>query len=162
MKQRIVKISNIEFTEPIRIKKPVDITQTYIYNGLKQIYPTISDDELIKKSHVGFALAQLLNFYDCVYDVETLTSDDDEYQEAVDEIESYVETAWSMRDAQLASSIELSDEYYNVEHQTTMYMYFDDYIEFGYKPFIRPNDWETAFSQIIYEYMRQYLTIEIS
>lgn len=161
MKQRIVKISNIEFTEPIRIKKPVDITQTNIYKGLKQFSQTISDDELIKRSHIGFVLAQLLNSYDCIYDVETIT-DDDEYQEAVDEIESYVETAWSMRDANLISSIELSDEYYNVEHQTTMYMYFNDWIEFGYKPFIRPTDWDNAFYQVIYEYMRQFLTIEVS
>ena len=160
MKQRIVKISDIKFTRPIKIKKPVDITQTYIYNGLKRF---ISDDELIKKSHTGFALAQLLNFYDCTYDIDTLTPDDDEYQEAVDEIKSYVETAWSMRDANLVSSaqIELSDEYYNVEHQTLLYMYFADWIEFGYKPFIRPCDWETAFHQVIYEYMRQFLTIKI-
>ena len=159
MKQRIVKISNIEFTEPIRIKKPVDITQTNIYKGLKQFSSTISDDELIKRSHIGFVLAQLLNFYDCIYDVETIT-DEDEYQEAVDEIESYVVTAWSMRDVH--AQIELSDEYYNVKHQTLLYMYFDDYIEFGYKPFIRPNDWDNAFYQVIYEYMRQYLTIEVS
>ena len=159
MKQRIVKISNIEFTKSIRIKKPVDIAQTVIYEGLKQVYPTISVDELIKKSHIGFVLAQLHNFYDCIYDVETIT-DDDEYQEAVDEIASYVVTAWSMRDVH--AQIELSDEYYNVKHQTTLYMYFDDYIEFGYKAFIRPNNWDNAFYQVIYEYMRQYLTIEVS
>lgn len=163
MKQRIVKISNIEFTEPIRIKKPVDITQTNIYKGLKQFSSTISDDELIKRSHTGFVLAQLLNFYDCIYDVETIT-DEDEYQEAVDEIESYVVTAWSMRDVDIVQSadIELSDETYDFEYQHTLYMYFDDWIQFGYESYVNPDKWKAAFRQIIYEYMRHFLTIKIS
>ena len=164
MKQQIVQISNIKFTEPIRIKKPVDITQTFIYEDLKRINPAISDDELIKKSHIGFVLAQLLNFYGCTYDVETITPNDVRYQEAADEIATYVETDWLMDDADIVQSadIELSDEYYSIEHQLTLYMYFDDRIQFGYESYMAPSDWEAAFRQIIYEYMRRFLTVEVS
>ena len=164
MKQQIVQISNIRFTEPIRINKPVDITQTYIYKDLKRTNPAISDDKLIKKSHIGFVLAQLHNFYDCTYDVETITPNDVRYQEAADEIASYVETDWWMDDADIVQSadIELSDETYSFEYQHTMYMYFDDWIQFGYESYIAPSDWKAAFRQIIYEYMRHFLTIEIS
>mgnify|MGYP001236000442 FL=1 len=164
MKQQVVKISDIKFTRPIRIKKPVDITQTYIYEDLKRINPAISDDELIKKSHIGFVLAQLHSFYDCTYDVEMIAPDDARYQEAVDEIATYVETDWLIDDADIVTSadIELSDEYYNVEHQTTMHMFFDDWIQFGYESYVAPSNWKAAFHQIIYEYMRRFLTIEIS
>ncbi len=164
MKQQIVKISNIKFTEPIRIKKPVDITQTFIYKDLKRTNPAISDDELIKKSHIGFVLAQLHNFYDCTYDVETITPNDVRYQEAADEIASYVETDWWMDDADIVQSadIELLDKTYDFEYQHTLYMYFDDWIQFGYESYIAPDNWKAAFHQIIYEYMRQFLTIEIS
>ena len=164
MKQQIVKISNIKFTEPIRIKKPVDITQTFIYEDLKRINPAISDDELIKKSHIGFVLAQLHSFYDCTYDVEFIMPNDIRHQEAADEIASYVETDWIMDDADLvqSASIELTDEYYNVKHQTTLYMYFDNWILFGYGAFISPDNWKAAFHQIIYEYMQQFLTVEVS
>ena len=164
MKQQIVQISNIEFTEPIRIKKPVDITQTFIYEDLKRINPAISDDELIKKSHIGFVLAQLHNFYDCTYDIETITPDDARYQEAVDEIATYVETDWFMDDADIVQSadIELSDEYYSVKHQTALYMYLDDWILLGYEAYVSPDNWNAVFHQIIYEYMRQFLTVEVS
>ena len=164
MKQQIVQISNIKFTGPVRIHKPADITQTFIYEDLQRINPAISDDELIKKSHIGFVLAQLHSFYDCTYDVEFIMPNDIRYQEAVDEIASYVETDWIIDDADLvqSASIELSDEYYNVKYQTTLYMYFDDWIQFGYEAFISPDNWDAAFHQIIYEYMRRFLTIEIS
>lgn len=164
MKQQIVQISDIKFSRPIRINKPVDITQTFIYEDLKRINPAISDDELIKKSHIGFVLAQLLNFYDVMYDIEMITPNDARYQEAVDEIATYVETDWLIDDADIEQSagIELTDEYYSVKHQTTLYMYFDDWIQFGYELYVEPSDWEAAFHQIIYEYMRRFLTIEIS
>jgi len=164
MKQQIVQISNIKFTEPIRIKKPVDITQTFIYEDLQRLNPTISDDELIKKSHIGFVLAQLHNFYDCTYDIETITPNDIRYQEAVDEIATYVETDWLMDDADIVQSadIDLSDETYDFEYQHTLYMYFDDWIQFGYESYVAPSNWKAAFSQIIYEYMRRFLTVEIS
>jgi len=164
MKQQIIQISNIKFTEPIRIKKPVDITQTFIYEDLQRLNPTISDDELIKKSHIGFVLAQLLTFYDCTYDIETITPNDVRYQEAVDEIATYVETDWLMDDADIVQSadIELLDETYDFEYQHTLYMYFDDWIQFGYESYLATSDWEAAFRQIIYEYMRRFLTIEIS
>ena len=164
MKQQIVKISNIKFTGPVRINKPADITQTFIYEDLKRTNPAISDDELIKKSHIGFVLAQLHSFYDCTYDVEMIAPDDARYQEAVDEIATYVETDWLIDDADIVTSadIELSDEYYNVEHQTTMHMFFDDWIQFGYESYVAPSNWKAAFHQIIYEYMRRFLTIEIS
>jgi len=55
----------------------------------------------------------------------------------------------------------LTDEYYNVKHQTALYMYFDDWIQFGYESYVAPSDWKAAFHQVIYEYMRQFLTIEI-
>lgn len=164
MKQQIIKISNIKFTEPIRINKPVDITQTYIYKDLKRTNPAISDDKLIKKSHIGFVLAQLHNFYDCAYDVETITPNDVRYQEAVDEIATYVETDWWMDDADVVQSadIELLDETYDFEYQHTLHMYFDDWIQFGYESYVNPDKWKAALHQIIYEYMRQFLTIEIS
>ena len=164
MKQQIIQISNIKFTEPIRIKKPVDITQTFIYEDLKRINPAISDDELIKKSHIGFVLAQLHNFYDCTYDVETITPNDARYPGAAVDIEIYQPTDWWMDDADIVQSadIELSDEYYNVSHQTTLYMYFDDWIQFGYESYVAVSNWKAAFRQIIYEYMRQFLTVEIS
>ena len=164
MKQQIVQISNIKFTEPISIKKPVDITQTFIYEDLRRLNPTISDDELIKKSHIGFVLAQLLNFYDCTYDIETITPNDVRYQEAADEIASYVETDWLMDDADIVQSadIELLDETYDFEYQHTLYMYFDDWIHFGYEAYVASSDWKAAFRQIIFEYMRQFLTVEIS
>ena len=164
MKQNIIQISDIKFTRPIRIKKPVDITQTFIYEDLKRINPAISDDELIKKSHIGFVLAQLHTFYDCTYDIETITPNDVRYQEAVDEIASYVEAEWLVDDADIVQSahIELTDEYYNVTHQTTLYMYFDDWIQFGYETYVEPSYWQAALHQIIYEYMRHFLTIEIS
>lgn len=164
MKQQIVQISDIKFSRPIRINKPVDITQTFIYEDLKRINPAISDDELIKKSHIGFVLAQLLNFYDVMYDIEMITPNDARYQEAVDEIATYVETDWLIDDADVEQSagIELTDEYYSVKHQTTLYMYFDDWIQFGYELYVEPSDWEAAFHQIIYEYMRRFLTIEVS
>ena len=164
MKQQVIQISNIKFTEPIRIKKPVDITQTFIYEDLRRLKPAISDDELIKKSHIGFVLAQLHNFYDCTYDVETITPNDVRYQEAADEIASYQPTDWLMDDADIVQSadIELSDEYYNVEHQTTMFMFFDDWIQFGYESYVAPSDWKAAFHQIVYEYMREFLTVEVS
>jgi len=164
MKQQIVQISNIEFTESIKIKKPVDITQTYIYKDLKRTNPAISDDELIKKSHIGFILAQLHNFYICTYDIETITPNDVRYQEAVDEIASYVETDWFMDDADMVQSadIELTDEYYSIEHQLTLYMYFDDWIQFGYESYVAISDWKAALHQVIYEYMRRFLTIEIN
>ena len=164
MKQQIVQISNIRFTEPIRINKPVDITQTYIYKDLKRTNPAISDDELIKKSHIGFVLAQLHNFYDCTYDVETITPNDVRYQEAADEIASYVETDWWMDDADVVQSadIELLDETYDFEYQHTLYMYFDSWIQFGYESYMAPSDWKAAFRQIIYEYMRRFLTVEVN
>ena len=164
MKQQIVQISNIEFTEPIRINKPVDITQTFIYEDLKRTNPAISDDELIKKSHIGFVLAQLHHFYECTYDIETITPNDVRYQEAADEIASYVATNWFVDDADMIQSahIELTDEYYNVTHQTTLHMYFDDWIQFGYESYVAPSDWKAAFHHIIYEYMREFLTIELS
>ena len=164
MKQQIVQISNIKFTTPIRIKKPVDITQTFIYEDLQRLNPTISDDELIKKSHIGFVLAQLHNFYDCTYDIETITPNDVRYQEAADEIATYVETDWLMDDADIVQSadIELLDETYDFEYQHTLYMYFDDWIQFGYESYVAPSCWKAAFSQIIYEYMRRFLTVEIS
>jgi|SRR5690554_3361802 len=164
MKQQIVQISNIEFTEPIRINKPVDITQTFIYEDLKRTNPAISDDELITKSHIGFVLAQLHNFYDCTYDIETITPNDARYRGAAVDIEIYQPTDWWMDDADIVQSadIELTDEYYNVKHQTTLYMYFDDWIQFGYESYISTDNWKAAFRQIIYEYMRQFLTIEIS
>ena len=164
MKQQIVQIRNIEFTEPIRINKPVDITQTYIYKDLKRTNPAISDDELIKKSHIGFVLAQLHNFYDCTYDVETITPNDARYPGAAVDIEIYQPTDWWMDDADVVQSadIELSDEYYNVSHQTTLHMYFDDWIQFGYESYVNPDKWKAAFHQIIYEYMRQFLTVEVS
>jgi len=164
MKQNIIQISNIKFTEPIRIKKPVDITQTYAYDDLKRINPAISDDELIKKSHIGFVLAQLLNFYDYTYDIETITPNDVRYQEAANEIASYVETYWWMDDADAVQSadIELLDETYDFEYQHTLYMYFDDWIQFGYEPHMAPSNWKAAFRQIIYEYMRRFLTVKIN
>ena len=164
MKQQIVQISNIKFTEPIRINKPVDITQTFIYEDLRRLNPAISDDELIKKSHIGFVLAQLHNFYDCTYDVETISPNDVRYQEAADEIESYQPTDWLMDDADIVQSahIELTDEYYNVIHQTTLHMYFDDWIQFGYESYVSPDNWKAAFHQIVYEYMREFLTVEVS
>ena len=164
MKQQIVQISNIRFTEPIRIKKPVDITQTFIYEDLRRLNPTISDDELIKKSHIGFVLAQLLNFYDCTYDIETITPNDVRYQEAVDEIATYVETDWLMDDADIVQSadIELLDETYDFEYQHTLYMFFDDWIQFGYEAYVASSDWKAAFRQIIYEYIRRFLTVEVS
>lgn len=164
MKQQIVQISNIKFTEPIRINKPVDITQTFIYEDLKRINPAISDDELIKKSHIGFVLAQLHNFYDCTYDIETITPNDARYPGAAVDIEIYQPTDWFMDDADIVQSadIELTDEYYSIKHQTTMYMYFDDWIQFGYESYVSPDNWKAALHQIIYEYMRQFLTIEIS
>ncbi len=164
MKQNIIEISNIKFTEPIRIKKPVDITQTFIYEDLKRINSAISDDELIKKSHIGFVLAQLHNFYDCTYDIETITPNDPRYPGAAVDIEIYQPTDWLMDDADLVQSaaIELTDEYYNVKHQTALYMYFDDWIQFGYEAYVSPDNWNAAFHQIIYEYMRQFLTVEIS
>ena len=164
MKQQIVQISNIKSTEPIRIKKPVDITQTYIYEDLRRLNPAISEDELIKKSHIGFVLAQLHTFYDFTYDVETITPNDVRYQEAADEIAKYVETNWLVDDADIIQSadIELSDEYYNVEYQHTLYMFFDDWIQFGYESYVAPNNWKAAFRQIIHEYMREFLTVEVS
>jgi len=164
MKQQIVQISNIKSTEPIRIKKPVDITQTYIYEDLRRLNPAISEDELIKKSHIGFVLAQLHTFYDFTYDVETITPNDVRYQEAADEIATYVETDWFVDDADIIQSadIELSDEYYNVEYQHTLYMYFDEWIQFGYESYVAPSNWKAAFRQIVHEYMRQFLTVEIS
>lgn len=164
MKQNIVQISNIEFTEPIRINKPVDITQTFIYEDLKRTNPAISDDELIKKSHIGFVLAQLHNFYDCTYDIETITPNDARYPGAAADIEIYQPTDWFMDDADIVQSadIELTDEYYSIKHQTAMYMYFDDWIQFGYESYVNPDNWKAALHQIIYEYMRQFLTIEIS
>jgi hypothetical protein len=164
MKQQIVQISNIKSTEPIRIKKPVDITQTYIYEDLRRLNPAISEDELIKKSHIGFVLAQLHTFYDFTYDVETITPNDVRYQEAADEIAKYVETDWLVDDADIIQSadIELSDEYYNVEYQHTLYMYFDEWIQFGYESYVAPSNWKAAFRQIVHEYMRQFLTVEIS
>jgi hypothetical protein len=164
MKQQIVQISNIKFTEPIRINKPVDITRTYIYKDLKRTNPAISDDELIKKSHIGFVLAQLLNFYDCTYDVETISPNDVRYQEAADEIATYVETDWFMDDTDIVQSadIELLDETYDFEYQHTLYMYFDDWIQFGYESYVASGDCEAALHQIIYEYMRRFLTIEIN
>ncbi len=164
MKQQIVQISNIKFTGPVRIHKPADITQTFIYEDLQRINPAISDDELIKKSHIGFVLAQLHNFYDCTYDVETITPNDVRYQEAVDEIASYVETDWFMDDADIVQSadIELLDETYDFEYQHTLYMYFDSWIQYGYEAYLSVADWKAAFHQVIYEYMRQFLTVEIS
>jgi len=164
MKQQIIQISNIKFTEPVRIRKPADITKTFIYEDLRRLNPAISDDELIKKSHIGFVLAQLHNFYDCTYDVETITPNDVRYQEAADEIETYQPTDWLMDDADIVQSahIELSDEYYNVEHQLTLHMYFDDWIQFGYESYVAPSDWKAAFHQIVYEYMREFLTVEVS
>ena len=164
MKQQIIQISNIKFTEPIRINKPVDITQTFIYEDLRRLNPAISDDELIKKSRIGFVLAQLHTFYDCTYDVETITPNDVRYQEAADEIAKYVETDWLVDDADIIQSadIELSDEYYNVEYQHTLYMFFDDWIQFGYESYVAPNNWKAAFRQIIHEYMREFLTVEVS
>ena len=163
MKQQIVQISNIEFTEPIRIKKPVDITQTFIYEDLKRNNPAISDDELIKKSHIGFVLAQLHNFYDCTYDIETITPNDARYRGAAVDIEIYQPTDWLMDDADIVQSadIELTDEYYSVKHQTTLYMYLDDWIQFGYEAYVSPDNWKAVFHQIIYEYMREFLTVEI-
>jgi hypothetical protein len=164
MKQQIVKISNIKFTGPVRIHKPADITQTFIYEDLKRTNPAISDDELIKKSHIGFVLAQLHNFYDCTYDVETITPNDVRYQEAVDEIASYVETDWFMDDADIVQSadIELLDETYDFEYQHTLYMYFDSWIQNGYEAYLSVADWKAAFHQIVYEYMRDFLTVEVS
>ena len=164
MKQQIIQISNIKFTEPVRIRKPADITQTFIYEDLRRLNPAISDDELIKKSHIGFVLAQLHNFYDCTYDVETITPNDVRYQEAADEIETYQPTDWLMDDADIVQSahIELSDEYYNVEHQLTLHMYFDDWIQFGYESYVAPSNWKAAFRQIVHEYMREFLTVEVS
>ena len=164
MKQQIVRINNIRFTEPIRIKKPVDIAQTFIYEDLKRINPAISNDELIKKSHIGFVLAQLHNFYDCTYDIETITPNDARYQEAADEIATYVETDWIMDDADIVQSadIELLDETYDFEYQHTLYMYFDSWIQYGYEAYLSVADWNAAFHQIIHEYMKQFLTVEIS
>lgn len=163
MKQQIVQISNIKFTEPIRINKPVDITQTYIYEDLKRTNPAISDDELITKSHIGFVLAQLHNFYDCTYDVETISPNDARYRGAAVDIEIYNETDWMMDDADIVQSadIELTDEYYSIKHQTAMYMYFDDWIQFGYEAYLGVADWDAAFHQVIFEYMREFLTIEL-
>ena len=164
MKQQVIQISNIKFTEPVRIRKPADITKTFIYEDLRRLNPAISDDELIKKSHIGFVLAQLHTFYDCTYDVETITPNDVRYQEAADEIAKYVETDWLVDDADIIQSadIELSDEYYNVEYQHTLYMFFDDWIQFGYESYVAPNNWKAAFRQIIHEYMREFLTVEVS
>jgi hypothetical protein len=172
MKQQIIQISNIKFTEPIRIKKPVDITDTYIYEELYRqndpmlaaVMKQLNMADIEAASHRGFVLAQLLNFYDCTYDVETITPNDVRYQEAVDEIATYVETDWIMDDADIVQSadIELLDETYDFEYQHTLYMYFDDWIQFGYEAYVASSNWEAAFHQIIYEYMRRFLTIEIS
>ena len=164
MKQQIIQISNIRFTEPIRIKKPVDIAQTFIYEDLKRINPAISNDELIKKSHIGFVLAQLHHSYECTYDIETITPNDVRYQEAADEIASYVETDWFVDDADMMQSadIALLDETYDFEYQHTLYMYFDEWLQHGYEAYLGVADWDAAFHQIIYEYMRHFLTIEIS
>ena len=164
MKQQIIQISNIKFTEPVRIRKPADITKTFIYEDLRRLNPAISNDELIKKSHIGFVLAQLHTFYDCTYDVETITPNDVRYQEAADEIATYQPTDWLVDDADIIQSadIELSDEYYNVEHQLTLYMYFDEWIQFGYESYVAPNNWKAAFHQIVYEYMREFLIVEVS
>ena len=172
MKQQIVQISNIEFTEPIRIKKPADITDTYIYEYLYRqndpmlaaVRKQLNMADIEAASHRGFVLAQLHNFYDCTYDIETITPNDIRYQEAADEIATYVETDWLMDDADIVQSadIELLDETYDFEYQHTLYMYFDDWIQFGYESYVAPSNWDAAFSQIIYEYMRQFLTVEIS
>lgn len=172
MKQQIVQISNIEFTEPIRIKKPADITDTFIYEYLYRqndpmlaaVRKQLNMADIEAASHRGFVLAQLHNFYECTYDIEFITPNDVRYQEAVDEIASYVETDWIMDDADMVQSadIELTDEYYSIEHQLTLYMYFDSWIRFGYEAFISPDNWKAVFHQIIYEYMRQFLTVEVS
>jgi hypothetical protein len=163
MKQQIVQISNIEFTEPIRIKKLKDATQTFIYEDMQRRNPTMSEDELIKASHIGFILAQLHHSYECTYDIETITPNDVRYQEAADEIASYVETNWFVDDADMMQSadVEVLDETYDFEYQHTLYMYFDDWIQFGYEAYLGVADWDAAFHHIIYEYMRRFLTIEL-
>jgi len=69
-----------------------------------------------------------------------------------------------MDDADIVQSadIELLDETYDFEYQHTLYMYFDDWIQFGYESYIAPGNWKAAFRQIIHEYMRRFLTVEIS
>jgi hypothetical protein len=60
-----------------------------------------------------------------------------------------------------SADVEVLDETYDFEYQHTLYMYFDDWIQFGYEAYLGVADWDAAFHHIIYEYMRRFLTIEL-
>ena len=172
MNQQIIQISNIKFADDIRINKPVDITDTYIYEELYRrndpmlaaVRKQLNMDDIEAASHRGFVLAQLHNFYECTYDVEKISPNDVRYQAAADEIATYVSTDWWMDDADAVQSadIELLDEVYNFEYQHTLYMYHDDWIQHGYEAFIDVKEWDAAFEQVIYEYLLQFMPVYLN
>ena len=172
MKQNIIQISNIRFTDDVRINKPKDIEDTYIYEELYRqndpmlaaVQTQMTEAEVRAASHVGFVLAQLHNFYGCSYDIETITPNDVRYQDAADVISTYVETDWWMDDADMVQSadIELLDDAYEIDYCPTLYMYFDDWIQHGYEALLGVDKWEDAFRQIIYEYMRHFFTVNVN
>lgn len=163
MKQQIMQISNIKFTDVDGIKMPTDVTQSYVYEDINRLNPTISVEELNRRSKCGLILAQLLNHFNFTHDVEIIRPTDVRYQEAADEIATYKRTDWMMDDADMIHSGLLgetvdTDEF---EHQCTLYMYFDEWIQHGYEAMLGAADWDVARDQIIYEYMRHFLTVEL-
>ncbi len=164
MKQTIIQISNIKLKDDVRINKLSDATQTYIYEDYKRLNPNVSDYELQEVSHCGYILALLHNAYEFTYDIERITPNDVRYQAAADEIATYAETDWMMDDADSAQSYEFDtlDETYDFEHDTLLYMYFDDWTQHGYEAFLGADEWDAAFDQVIYEYMRRFLQVKIN
>lgn len=164
MKQQIIQISNIELTEAANIPKLRDATQTYMYEHLRRTTDFVSDHEMQEAGHRGYILAMLFHHYEFTYDIERITPNDVRYQEAADEIATYVETDWCVDDADAAQSgdYDLLDETYDFEHDSTLYMYFDDWLQHGYESFLGVHVWDEAFHQVIYEYMRRFLTIKIN
>lgn len=163
MKQQIMQISNITFKEVNNIKMLKDVTQSFVFEDIRRLNSTISDNELYNQSKCGIVLAQLLNHYDCTYDIEYIQPTDVRYQAAADEIATYKRTDWTMDDADMLHTgrLGLSVSYYNYTYQHTLYMYFDEWTQHGYEALLGAAKWDEALYQVIYEYMRHFLTVEI-
>lgn len=168
MKQQIVKISNIKFKDIVKtdsikfksINKLKDATQTFAYDYLSQ-YTDMNEHDKILKSHESFVRATLFNYYDIDYDIEYISADDDEYQEAANIIESYDEQIYIVDDVDNDNE-QLHDETYSFDYSRTVYMYYDDVIEHALYAFCSSKETKRIFRQMIYEYLVRYLKIEIN